>query len=155
MAEQEENATAAVGRVAWHCACFNARRAARTVSRFYDGVLAPGGLSISRFSLLGAMQVTGPTTMSDLAGRLSLDPTTMTRNLHHLEKNEFIRIYAGQDRRARVVELTPDGERAVARSMPLWHAAQDRIAAAFGAERLRHLIAELDALARLLEDDDL
>jgi len=50
------------------------------------------------------------------------------------------------DRRRRLVALTGDGARAVARARPLWAAAQTELAEEFGLERADALRAELHAL---------
>ena len=55
------------GRVAWQCTCFNVRRAARAISQIYDDALEPSGLRINQFSLLGAIEATGPAPVSELA----------------------------------------------------------------------------------------
>ncbi len=148
MAKQNLENTGA-GRIAWQCTCFNVRRAARAVSQIYDDALEPCGLRINQFSLLGAVESTGPTTVSDLAHLLELDRTTLTRNLKTLEKSGLIAISPGQDRRERLVAATPDGIDLMARAKPLWRAAQDRIIAELGAERWRRITDDLDALSMI------
>lgn len=137
------------GRVAWHCACFNTRRAARAVTRFYDSVLAPAGVTATQFTLLGALSVTGAAAISRLADALALDRTTLTRNLALLERDGLIVSAPGADRRARIVSLTGAGEDAVARALPYWREAQRRIVGHFGDERWRGLGADLSELAAL------
>lgn len=149
MMETTDHTGAAPGRVAWHCACFNLRRAARALSRFYDDALAPSGLRNNQFSMLGAINMIGPLTLSDLADRLDLDRTTLTRNLQIAEKEGYIVLSAGQDRRERIVALAPRGEAALARALPLWQDAQARAETQLGPERWRAVIADLDELARL------
>jgi DNA-binding MarR family transcriptional regulator len=137
------------GRVAWQCTCFNVRRASRAVSQIYDDALAPSGLRINQFSLLGAVEATGPTPVSDLARLLELDRTTLTRNLKTLRNIGLIDISPGRDKRERLVSATPEGISAMARAKPLWRAAQDRIVAGLGAERWRRITDDLDTLSTL------
>jgi hypothetical protein len=42
-----------LGIVANTCACFNLRKASRTVTQLYDEILQPSGLLATQFTLLG------------------------------------------------------------------------------------------------------
>ncbi len=137
------------GRITWQCACFNTRKAARAVTRFYDEMLAPSGLKATQLTVLGAISISGPTRMSELADMLALDKTTLTRNLKLLEAGSLIAIAAGADRRVRVVALTRAGADAVDRALPRWREAQRRVIKHLGEARWRRLVAdlaEIDAL---------
>ena len=137
------------GRITWQCACFNTRKAARAVTRFYDDMLAPSGLKATQLTMLGAISISGPTRMSELADMLALDKTTLTRNLTLLEAGGLIAIAAGADRRERVVALTRAGTDAVDRALPRWREAQRRMIEHLGEARWRRLVAdlaEIDAL---------
>ncbi len=144
-----QTAQTAGGRITWHCACFNTRKAARAVTRFYDDMLAPSGLKATQLTMLGAISISGPTRMSELADMLALDKTTLTRNLKLLEAGGLIAIAAGADRRVRVVALTRAGANAVDRALPRWREAQRRMVEHLGEARWRRLVAdlaEIDAL---------
>ena len=137
------------GRITWQCACFNTRKAARAVTRFYDDMLAPSGLKATQLTMLGAISISGPTRMSELADMLALDKTTLTRNLTLLEAGGLIAIAAGADRRERVVAHTRAGTDAVDRALPRWREAQRRMIEHLGEARWRRLLAdlaEIDAL---------
>ena len=137
------------GRITWQCACFNSRKAARAVTRFYDRMLAPSGLKATQLTMLGAISISGTARMSELASLLALDKTTLTRNLRRLQADGLIAITTGADRRARVVELTHTGTDALERALPLWREAQRRMVEHMGQERWRRLVtdlAEIDAL---------
>ncbi len=149
MVSTAKSAHSAAGRITWQCACFNTRKAARAVTRFYDDMLAPSGLKATQLTMLGAISISGPTRMSELADMLALDKTTLTRNLTLLEAGGLIAIAAGADRRVRVVALTRAGADAVDRALPRWREAQRRIVEHLGEVRWRRLVAdlaEIDAL---------
>mgnify|MGYP003388822835 FL=1 len=114
-------------RVAWHCTCFNVRRASRAVTQFYDDIMAPSGIKATQFTMLGAVALMGPASVTRLAEHLALDRTTLTRNLKVLASQGFVAISAGEDRRERVVSLTDDGQAAIERATPVWHEAQDAL----------------------------
>ncbi len=137
------------GRITWQCACFNTRKAARAVTRFYDDMLAPSGLKATQLTMLGAISISGPTRMSELAEMLALDKTTLTRNLKLLEAGGLIAIAAGADRRVRVVALTGAGTDALEHALPRWREAQRRIVEHLGEARWRRLVADLAEIEAL------
>ncbi len=131
------------GRVTWQCACFNTRKAARAVTKFYDDMLEPSGLKATQLTMLGAISISGTARMSELADLLFLDKTTLTRNLRLLQADGLIAITTGADRRTRVVALTRTGKDALKRTLPLWRDAQQRMVEYMGEERWRRLVADL------------
>ena len=100
-------------RVAWHCTCFNVRRASRAVTQFYDDIMAPSGIKATQFTMLGAVALMGPASVTRLAAHLALDRTTLTRNLKVLADQGLVSIAAGDDKRERVVSLTEQGRAAL------------------------------------------
>ena len=98
MAETSTKPNPTQVRVAWHCTCFNVRRAARAVTQFYDDIMAPSGIKATQFTMLGAVAMMGPASVTRLAEHLALDRTTLTRNLKGLADLGLIEISAGKDR---------------------------------------------------------
>ena len=141
-------------RVAWRCTCFNVRRASRAVTQFYDDIMAPSGIKATQFTMLGAVALMGPASVTRLAEHLALDRTTLTRNLKVLASQGFVAISAGEDRRERVVSLTDDGQAAIERATPVWHEAQNALTARFGEERWRRMIEDMNDLGALIENED-
>jgi DNA-binding MarR family transcriptional regulator len=112
--------------VASNCACRRLRGAARAVTRLYNDALRPTGLRVTQFTLLVATELHGGPLISELADRLALERTTVTRELKLLEERGLVSITSGEDRRARVVEVTKAGRRALAAAYPRWREAQAR-----------------------------
>ena len=139
-------------RIAWHCTCFNVRRASRAVTEYYDGVMAPSGVKATQFTMLGAVALMGPASVTRLAEHLALDRTTLTRNLKVLAQQGLVSISAGEDRRERVVRLTDEGQAAIDRAMPLWHEAQSALVDKFGEDRWRRMIEDMAELGALLDE---
>ena len=143
------SAQTGAGRVTWQCACYNTRKAARAVTKFYDDILASSGLKSTQLTLLGAISISGPTRMSELADMLALDKTTLTRNVKLLQADGLIEVAAGADRRVRIVALTRTGTDVLELALPRWREAQRRLVEHLGEARWRRLIAdlaEIDAL---------
>jgi len=134
------------------CACFKVRKAARTITRIYEEVLRPIGLRSTQFSLLMATRILGPVTVVKLAQITVMDRTTLTRNLQILEKRRLIEIKPGEDRREREVTLTALGMEVLAKAVPLWEEAQDRVRQGLGEEKMRNLMDDLSEMISLLRE---
>ena len=152
MASSETNSPTTQVRVAWHCTCFNVRRASRAVTVFYDEIMAPSNVKATQFTMLGAVNLMGPASVTRLAEHLALDRTTLTRNLKVLVQQGLVKISAGQDRRERVVSLTIKGQAALERATPVWQVAQAAVLAKFGEERWRRMNEDMADLADLIEE---
>lgn len=155
MSSKIEQPLPTTGKIAWRCTCFNTRKAARSVTDFYDRALAPSGVTAPQFTVLGAITMLGPGPIMRLAENLALDRTTLTRNLKILQKQGWVALTPGEDRRERVVSLTEAGEAAFERTLPYWHRAQEKVEETLGAETWRRLHEDLAALADLTMDIEL
>jgi DNA-binding MarR family transcriptional regulator len=131
------------------CACYKVRKAARAVTKIYEEVLRPIGLRATQFSLLMATRVMGPVTVIKLAKVMVMDRTTLTRNLQILETRGLITIKPGEDRREREINLTAEGMEVLARAVPLWEEAQERVREGLGEERLQNLLGDLSEMVSL------
>ena len=131
------------------CTCFRLRKLSRLMSQRYDRRLAEAGLNINQYSLL--RRAGGePRGIGELAKKMGMDRTTLTRDLKPLIAAGWIAVKPGEDARRRVVTVTAAGTRAVAKARPLWLQAQHEIEAAIGDATTQRLHAQLDAaLARL------
>lgn len=129
------------------CYCTNLRRAARTVTRFYDQELEDCGLRVTQFALLVHVHNLGPTPLHRLTEAVKLERTTLLRNLHVLESQSLISKKA--EGKAHIIELTPEGERLLREAMPRWQATQKKIHAALTDEEhaiLGRALQRLEAL---------
>ncbi|HLV99013.1 MAG TPA: MarR family winged helix-turn-helix transcriptional regulator [Ktedonobacterales bacterium] len=128
------------------CLCYNVRKAARLVTQFYDTVMEPSGLLGTQFVLLRAIGRAGAATLTRLSQAIGMDRTTLTRNLRPLERQGFVEMDAGLDRRTHIVRLTEQGRQAMAAALPFWGQAQTALVSRFGQERSAALLNELRAL---------
>ncbi|HEU4830474.1 MAG TPA: MarR family winged helix-turn-helix transcriptional regulator [Gemmatimonadales bacterium] len=131
------------------CLCFRARRASRGITRLYDDVLRPLGIHATQLTLLSAIAMCGPAgTMGHLADILAMDATTLSRNLRPLVAMKLVRLGRHpDDRRMRVAQLTPAGERMVAEALPLWTDAHRRVVSILGSETAADLRDLFDTAA--------
>ncbi|MDX2157137.1 MAG: MarR family winged helix-turn-helix transcriptional regulator [Hyphomicrobiaceae bacterium] len=115
------------------CTALRFRKAARRVSQIYDEHLAPYGLTITQYGLLAHIRRLDGVSIGELAAELVMDPTTLTRNLGPLVKRDLVAVRPGRrDRRARTLQLTPEGRETLAKSAAGWKAAQRDIASILG-----------------------
>jgi DNA-binding MarR family transcriptional regulator len=84
--------------------------------------------------------------LPEIAEALLIDRTTLTRNFKVLEKEGWIRIEPGADRRTRYIALTDAGEAKFAKASPHWQAAQDSVVDRFGSDNWLALRQDLHAL---------
>ncbi|MBL8690843.1 MAG: winged helix-turn-helix transcriptional regulator [Rhodospirillaceae bacterium] len=133
------------------CTASRVRKAARLVSQIFDRHLERYDLTITQFGLLAYINTFDGIGIGDLAGKLVMDPTTVTRNLRPLQRRGLVALAADpNDRRARRLHLTADGRAALKDAKPGWSKAQREVEAALGDADTAALHATLDrALAKL------
>lgn len=132
------------------CACNKLRRSARILGGVYDAALAPLGISVAQFSLLRMLERAGPCSLTQFGAATGYDRTTLNRTLAPLEKAGFVACCCGDDKRARIVELTPAARTLLKKGAPLWEEAQARVDDVLGGERdaLFALLDRVEALRR-------
>ena len=126
------------------CTCFRIRSAARRVTQIYSQHLAPTGLKISQFSLLGFVCAEGPVSIGRLSELLATDRTTLTRNLKPLLDNGVIERAASGDKRRHELAATAAGRALFKRALPLWSAAEQEVRTAMGTKLTSDLHGALD-----------
>lgn len=136
--------------VASECMGAATRRAARGIAAHYDREMAAAGMRGTQFTVLNAINVMGEPSIGELARALSLDRTTLTRNLDVMVGNGWIerRVDRG-DRRGRTVGLTPHGHERLTAALPRWRRAQGSVLRALGDTDLASLRHALQTIADL------
>jgi|SRR5690242_2265677 len=132
------------------CTCASLRRAARAVTRFYNGELQRDGIEVTQFTLLMALNETGAIPQGELGRLLALDSTTLTRMLDLMKRRGWVQAKEGDDRRLRIFTLTPAGRAKYIHGLPHWKRAQDRLRTALGekaASQLSGLLADVTGVA--------
>eukprot|EP00439_Symbiodinium_sp_Y106_P088728 s1_g1264.t1 len=129
-----------------NCTSQSLRKAARTAARHYDAALQPIGLKTTQFTLLAKIQGAGEISQNDLANKVGLDKTTMSRNLRILEKDKLVRVGEGDDRRIRLLSLSRKGERLLEKAKPLWRNAQTSFVEELGSDTWQTLTSILQSI---------
>lgn len=117
------------------CNCLSTRKAARYLTAVYDKALAPSGIRITQFTILHKLARLGPMGVKEIARAMAMDRTTLAANLKPLEREGWLcQAVDPDDRRARLVQITDEGQARLEQSLPLWRAAQSRFQKAYGAQ---------------------
>lgn len=125
------------------CACFNFRKASRTVTQLFDQILAPSGLRSTQLVILLAAKVLGPCGLARLARELVMDRSTITRNISPLVKQGLLEVSGKSGRSGKSVEITAAGQNALDEAVPYWEEAQGRLLNRLGRERWDKVMGEL------------
>jgi DNA-binding MarR family transcriptional regulator len=130
------------------CAGWNARLAARRITQFLENRMTSSGLTITQFGLMAQIATAADDTLGALAERLGLDQSSLSRNLHALEREGLVEIaIVERDQRKRAVWLTENGERRLEAAMPVWRSAHAALAQLLEPELARQLAVASEALA--------
>jgi DNA-binding MarR family transcriptional regulator len=132
------------------CTNLKLRQLSRVVTRHYDAYIAATGLKNTQYSLLSHVVLLGPVRPSELALRMRLQPSTLTRNLRPLVSQGWLRLGTGTDARSRLVEVTSAGRAKRAEAKIAWKRAQLALNAELGLKRAAALHELIDeCMARL------
>lgn len=133
------------------CTCGELRKAARAITLLYDNAFKSSGLLSTQFNVLQAIYNIDSMRISDLANKLGMDRTTLTRNLSVLEREGFIKISQGKDHRARIVTTTQKGRTSVTKTISLWNEVQRKVKDQMGESAWRELMQNLGQLLRVTD----
>lgn len=130
--------------------CATLRKASRSVTQLYDNMLRPSGLRSTQFHILAEVYGAGEATVSELAKRLVIDQTTLTRGLALLERDGLLKSNPKPDARLKAVQLTKKGEQTLMAALPLWKAAQQQMLELIGPAAWPLLAADIERITASL-----
>jgi len=118
--------------IAGECLAVRTRLLNRTITGIYDDALRPHGLTVGQLNVLVLVAKRGPLTAGDIAKRLNMEKSTVSRNVRLMRKNGWLDVEAEGPGRGRQLALTARGEALVEESVPAWKEAQTRAKAMLG-----------------------
>ena len=136
------------------CTNLKLRQLSRAVTRHYDAYVAPTGLKNTQYSLLSHIVLLGPIKPSELAARMRVDASTLTRNLQPLVAQGWVVQGPGEDARSRLIEATDAGRDKRAEGQRAWKQAQLALNARLGDERIVALHQLIDDCMAVLDAAD-
>lgn len=133
------------------CTCGKLREAARAVTLLYDNAFKSSGLLSTQLGVLHTIYNSASITISELAGELGMDRTTLTRNLSVLERDGLINMSSGKDHRTKIVTITSKGRTSIAKAIPLWNEVQRRVKQQMGENSWRELMQNLGQFLKVTD----
>ena len=112
-----------------------ARRAgvlSRKLTRIYDDALRPLGLTAGQLNVLVVIANRGPVSPGDIARRLNMEKSTVSRNLARMRDNDWITVAAGESGQKQRLTLNRRGKALLERALPPWEEAQTQASALLG-----------------------
>jgi DNA-binding MarR family transcriptional regulator len=134
-----------------NCACFNIRRASRLITQFFDAEVRRFGIRPTQMSILGSLEAKTEWNMAELSEWLGMERTTLLRNLGPLRRDGLVRVKGGGRGGQVKVEMSEKGRMTLAKMLPAWRSAQDKVVATLGKERWSMIISDLTAVATKLK----
>jgi len=125
------------------CAYANLKMLARVAATVYDDALRPVDLRAGQLALMWAILATGPVEIGRLGMITVTDQTTLSRTIAKLKKARLVSLRSGDDRRVKLVALTPTGRQRFQAAMPYWEEAQRRASALFPLHQVRTLARQV------------
>ena len=126
------------------CTNFKSKQFARALARLFDAELAKSGLKATQFSLLAKIYNGGPVSPSNLALRMELDKSSLTRNLRPLQEAGLIIQEVGSDARNRLISLTQAGRDKYIEANFHWNTAEKTIGEILGNDRINAIHTLVD-----------
>jgi DNA-binding MarR family transcriptional regulator len=134
MDERGRRAARIAQEIGGDCLAVRVRLLNRAVTRVYDAALRPHGLTIAQLNLLTSIANWQPVTAGRIAGLLSMEISTLSRNAQLLAADGLIRIERAEHGNGRVLALTDAGADKLAELLPAWRAAQRQAGELVGAD---------------------
>lgn len=106
------------------CYCLASRRSARYLTRLYERHLAPSGMTSSQFSILSMLEHRPHMTVTELAGAMEMERTTLVRSIKPMKEVGWIAEGGEKLGRAVLLDITQAGRRKLKQGRPMWEAAQ-------------------------------
>jgi len=135
------------------CTNFKLRQLTRLVSQYCEQYFAESGLKTTQYALLAHIDQFGPVQPSELAQRMDVDVSTLSRNVQVLIAQGLVEMCAGDDARSRRLVLTEEGRARRAAMKANWKRAQTSLNAKLDDERVARLHAVLDECLALMHEE--
>ena len=117
------------------CHCIALRKIALKLTKIYDEALIDTGIKVTQYSLLKNIEKIGTPNINNLAISTQLDRSTLARNLDKLERMKLIFFKFGNDKRNKILSLTPHGKQILIKANISWKTIQDKITKNLGIDK--------------------
>src|SRR6478736_5956238 len=104
----------------------------RVVTKAYDDSLRALGLRTAQQTILVAISIMKTPTPTQIERRLSLDKSTVSRNVERMQRRGWVEFVPGEDARSHYLKLTAKGTILLRASAAAWEQAQKKVAVLLG-----------------------
>ncbi len=118
--------------IAGECLAARVRMLNRTITAIYDDALRPLGLTTGQLNILVVVTKRGPLSPGEVARRLNMEKSTVSRNVERMRANGWLTVSATDSGHKQQLTLTRQGKRLLENSVPAWDEAQTRTRALLG-----------------------
>lgn len=130
------------------CLYLRLRLASRRLLSLYEARLAASGVSMSQFGLLAGIAEEPELTMSRLAEKRELSPSTLTRTLRPMEEAGWLEIFPDSENgRLRRLRLTREGRARLKAAYAGWKQAQAEAAEIVSPRDVERVLRATEKLA--------
>jgi DNA-binding MarR family transcriptional regulator len=133
-------------KMAKECIATRVRLLNRIVTKAYDDGLRPLGLRTAQQTILVAISLMKTPTPTQIERRLSLEKSTVSRNVERMQRRGWVEFVSGEDGRSHHLKLTPKGEKLLRESTTAWARAQKKMTVLVGKDGVAGLSRILSAL---------
>lgn len=129
-----------------HCFAGRVRYMSRAITSMYNEHLREYGVTAAQVTLLSCIDQFAPVGPSELAQMLSMEKSTVSRNLARMHESGWIEIESGEDERARRVSMTRSGRSKLKKIHPAWKAAQAELEGLVGSTGTASILSSFRAV---------
>ena len=129
---KNDTLTSTVDTITSECLAVRIRLLNRTVTNIFDEALRPLGVKVSQLNVLMVVAKREPTSPGEVARRLNMEKSTLSRNVDRMRTRGWLRVSEGDSGRKQILELGPAGRKLIEKSLPFWKKAQARTEALLG-----------------------
>ena len=148
------------------CLCTSIRMSSRVITRLYDSYLEPANINIKQLAILlttGGMnaddqkdEAGNGVSINDIAQRLRIENSTLSRNLRKLEERGLVNIqYSATNRKEKKVQLTEDAISLIFDAYKYWNEIQTIVKSTIGEETFAAQLAAMKSLTNTLQQIEL
>lgn len=134
------------------CACVNLRSVSGSITQLYNKLLEPTGLKITQYYMLINIIRYPTVSISNLGEIMSLDQTTVSRNINILKELNYVNITTDKnDSRTKFISITDKGFKKLNDATPIWMQVQNAIERSFDREEYENFLKSVVKLQEVLE----
>jgi DNA-binding MarR family transcriptional regulator len=146
---QKSNETKEIAqRIADKCIGVRVRMLNRIVTRIYDELLRTHGIKFSQMNILTVVALRGPIQPAEVVRILSIEKSTLSRNVRLMETNGWIESLPGDGGNTHLLRLTRQGRKLYKKAAPAWDDAQEKLTDLLGDRTTSAIRGAVDRLRK-------